>query len=302
MHSSVIPFPSEETPTDWIDLSAFPLRDAAGRVTGVIEYAKKITERKRVEEELERHRLHLTELVKERTRELEEAQEQLVRREKLAVLGQLAGGVGHELRNPLGSIKNAVYFLNMVLEVDDPEVQEALQILKREVARSEATIESLLEFARPKPPVSRPVDVNELILAALNRDPLPQNVTVETLLADSLPMIDGDPDQVAMVFGNLILNSIQAMEDGGLLTVKSDAPDDSWITISFTDTGVGVSQEDMKNIFEPLFTTKAKGIGLGLALSRSIAESHGGTIEVQSELGEGSIFTIRLPISRKEEE
>ncbi len=251
---------------------------------------------KRAQEELARHRAHLKELVKERTRELEETHEQLVRQERLAVLGQLAGGVGHELRNPLGSIKNAAYFLNMVLEVHDPEVGEALQILQKEVSRSEGIISSLLDFARPKRPALQMVEVNDLIQQSLSGISMPDNVKIETPLSESLPLIEADPDQLAMIFRNLILNSIQAMEGGGQLTVESKALDDNWIGISFIDNGHGMSQEDVARIFEPLFTTKAKGIGLGLALSRHVAEAHGGAIEVQSELGKGSIFTIRLPV------
>jgi signal transduction histidine kinase len=99
------------------------------------------------------------------------------------------------------------------------------------------------------------------------------------------------------VFGNIILNAVQAMSEGGRLVVKSEVPTPEWVAVSFTDTGVGIPKEDMGKLFEPLFTTKAKGIGLGLAVTKTLVEGHGGTIEVESEAGAGATFTVRLPIS-----
>jgi two-component system CheB/CheR fusion protein len=239
-----------------------------------------------------------------------------IRREKLAVLGQLAGGVGHELRNPLGAIKSAAYFLNMVLEKPEPEVKETLEILEKEVGTSERIISSILDFARPKPPTRRKVDVNSVLQEALSHTTVPGNVKVVSQLDEMLLMIMADPDQLGQVFKNIILNGIQAMPQGGKLMVKtsaslrrersversvepSEVPSPEWMAISFTDTGAGIPQENLGKLFEPLFTTKAKGIGLGLALTRTLVEGHGGTIEVQSEVGKGSTFTVKLPIGGK---
>jgi PAS domain S-box-containing protein len=277
-----------------------------------------ITERKRAEEELKEYSERLEEIVEERTRELRDAQEQLIRREKLAVLGQLAGGVGHELRNPLGAIKNAAYFLNMVLEEPESEVKEAMEIMAKEVATSEKIISSLLDFARAKPPTRRKVDVNDLVRNALSRATVPEKVEVVTQL-EELPAILADPDQLGQVFANIILNGFQAMPEGGQLVVKTSEvsekpPRSGWVAVSFADTGVGIPEENLGKLFEPLFTTKAKGIGLGLAVTRTLVEGHGGTIEIQSpstlrrgsgqaglrtgEVGKGSTFTVRLPIGR----
>ncbi|MCJ7569735.1 MAG: ATP-binding protein [Anaerolineales bacterium] len=230
--------------------------------------------------------------------ERKEMQERLVRTEKLAVLGQLAGGVGHELRNPLGAIKNAAYFLNMALEEPEQEIKETLEILEKEVATSERIISSLLDFARQKPPSRRKVNVNEVLQEALSHVEVPENVAVERQLDETLPVILTDPDQLVQVFGNIILNGIQAMPDGGQLVVKTEIPDPEWVTISVTDTGMGIPEENLDKLFEPLFTTKARGIGLGLAITRTLVEGHGGTLEVQSEVGEGSTFTVRLPMGR----
>lgn len=283
---------------DWANT---PLKETDGTVVGVLSMVQDITERKQVEKELKKHREHLEKSVEQRTRELREAQEQLVQSERLSVLGQLAGGVGHELRNPLGAIKNAVYFLTMALEEPEPEVKETLEILEREVATSERIISSLLGFARPKPPTLRKVNINEVVQEALYHTTVPEDVKVITQLDESLPAITADPDQLSQAFTNIIGNAIQAMPEGGQLLVKSKIGSPGWVTVSFHDTGLGIPKPNLRKLFQPLFTTKAKGIGLGLAVTKTLVEAHGGTIEVQSELGKGSTFTIKLPISGKKE-
>jgi signal transduction histidine kinase len=250
--------------------------------------------------ELQRLNEQLEMRVRQRTAALRDAQEQLIRKEKLAVLGQLAGGVGHELRNPLGAIKSAAYFLNMVLEEPDPEVKETLEILDKEVATSERIISSLLDFARAKSPAWRKVDLKEMVQEALSRIAVPENVEVVSRLNGRLPIIVADPDQLVQVFGNIVLNAVQAMSGGGRLVVKSQVPSPEWVAVSFADTGVGIPEENLGRLFEPLFTTKAKGIGLGMAVTKTLVEGHGGTIEVESEVGKGSTFTVKLPTGRKE--
>ena len=264
--------------------------------------------RQRAEEALRGYSERLEEMVEQRTEELREAQGQLIRREKLAVLGQLAGGVGHELRNPLGAIKNAVYLLNMILEEPEPEVREALEIVEQEVGTCDSIIRSLLDFARTKAPVRQEVDVNDVLGAALFRITIPEDIEVMTQLDETVPIILADPDQLVQVFGNIILNGIQAMPEGGRLVVKTarlsspktsevsgKPPRSGWVAVSFADTGVGIPEENLEKLFEPLFTTKAKGVGLGLALVKTLVEVNGGSIEVESEVGKGSTFTVRLP-------
>ena len=233
--------------------------------------------------------------------ELRKAQEELNRKERLAVLGQLAGGVAHELRNPLGAIKNAAYFLNAALEEPEMEVKEAMEIIDKEVATSEHIITSLLDFASPNPPIRRTVDINDIVPEVLSRISVPENIEVVSQLGETLPAILADPDQLRQVFGNIILNAVQAMPEGGQLSVKSEVSSPGWVTVSFADTGVGIPVEKLAMVFEPLFTTKAKGIGFGLAVVKTLVEVHGGAIEVQSGVGEGSTFMVRLPISTKEE-
>jgi signal transduction histidine kinase/streptogramin lyase len=190
-------------------------------------------------------------------------EEKLLRQEKLAVLGQLAGGVGHELRNPLGAIKNSVYFLNMVLEKPLPEVKETLEILEKEVTTSDRIISSLLDFARSRPPRKQKVNINNIIQEAIFRINVPETIEVKSQIEEFIPTIIADPDQLGQIFGNILLNAIQAMPEGGQLMIKTEALSPDWVTVSITDTGVGIPRENLEKIFEPLFTSKAKGIGLG---------------------------------------
>jgi PAS domain S-box-containing protein len=230
---------------------------------------------------------------------LQQAQQQVIRQEKLAILGQLAGGVAHELRNPLGSIRNTAYFLNMALKKPEPEVKEILKVLEEEVLTSERIISSLLDFARPKAPAKHKVNIINIIQDAMSRVAVPENIEVVSHLDRSLPAILADSDQLVQVFVNIILNAIQAMPDGGRLIVKAESSSSEEVSVSFTDTGGGIPQENLKSIFEPLFTTKAKGIGLGLAVSKLLVAEHGGTIEVKSRAGKGSKFKVRLPIDSR---
>lgn len=264
-------------------------------------YGLDVTRRKQAEEALQEHLERLEETIQERTRTPEKAQEQLLRQEKLVVLGQLAGGIAHELRNPLGAIKNAAYLVNMVLQEADPEVKEALDIMAKEVARSEQIITSLLEFAQPKSPVHQKVDLGAALREAARRAHVPEDVDVIYEVDDDLPVLLADPGKVAQVFGNIILNAAQAMPEGGQLTIGAHLSSPGWASISFADTGVGIPEENLEGIFEPLFTTKAKGIGLGLALTRILVEEHGGDISVESEVGQGSTFMVSLPLNREME-
>jgi PAS domain S-box-containing protein len=223
-------------------------------------------------------------------------QERLMRQQRLAQLGQLASGIGHELRNPLGAIKNSVYFLNMVIQDKDPEIMETLDILEKEVTASERIITSLLEFARARPPLKRKTKINDIISEALSRLDTPDNIEVKNEIAAALPFIMADPHQLGHIFGNILLNAVQAMNGGGKLVIGSGTSEPGRLVISISDTGVGIPPENLSKIFTPLFTSKAKGIGLGMAITKTFVEGHGGSIEVQSKSGEGSTFSVKLPI------
>jgi signal transduction histidine kinase len=250
--------------------------------------------RQRAEEELKEYSERLEEMVEERTQELQDAQEQLVRREKLAILGQLAGGVGHELRNPLGVISNAVYFLQMTLPDADETTKEYLEIISEEVRNSTKIVSDLLDFSRTRMSEREEIAVSELVAEVLEKHPPPEEVEVVTEIAPDLPPVFVDPRQMGQVLVNLVVNAYQAMKERGALNISAQA-EEGQVAISVTDTGCGISEENMAKLFEPLFTTKARGIGLGLAVSRILVEANGGSMEVESEVGQGSTFTVRLP-------
>jgi PAS domain S-box-containing protein len=262
-----------------VEISLSPLETEDGIVT--MSAIRDISERKRAQEALE-----------EKTHALESAQEELVRAERLAILGQLAGGVSHELRNPLGVIKNSIYYLNMVL----PEAANArkhLGIIEREIAAADRIVTGLLDFARVAPANRIAINLNDTVREYFARRPLPPNVTPIVSLAPDLPVLLVDGGQLELVLGNLVANAVQAMTNGGTLTVETKKMGEA-ICISIGDTGTGIREELLSKIFEPLFTTKAKGIGLGLSVARRLAVSNGATITAESAPGRGSVFTIRF--------
>lgn len=231
--------------------------------------------------------------------ELREAQERLIRTEKLAAIGQLASGVGHELRNPLGAIKNAVFYIKRRLDKTDlpaaePRVIEFLGIIDEEVASANKVITDLLSFSRVAKPTVSPVNVADIIEAAITHTPLPETITLVREIDRGLPPVIVDTDQIRQVFINIITNARQAMDDTGRLDIKTGRRND-YVAVSFIDTGGGIPKDVIKKIFDPLFTTKAKGIGLGLSVCQSILERHGGDIQVASKPGRGSTFTVLLP-------
>jgi PAS domain S-box-containing protein len=258
-----------------------------------------ITKRKEAEEAIKTYADKLEAMVEERTRKLEQAQEKMVRQERLATLGQIAGSIGHELRNPLGVISNAVYYLKMSQPEANESMQEYLGIIETETRNSEKIITDLLDFTRGKVSQSEPVVVDRLVERVLERYPAPASVTVTHKLPARLPKILADPGQVEQVLGNLVVNAFQAMPQGGRLTISAQA-EDKMVGIVIRDTGVGIPAEIMDRLFEPLFTTKARGIGLGLAVCRKLVEVNNGWIEVASKPGKGSLFTIHLPIYKEQ--
>ncbi len=245
--------------------------------------------------DIEEHSEHLEQMVDDRTRELRDTQEKLIKRERLAVLGQLAGGVAHELRNPLGVISNAVYYLRSVHAEADKTTRKHLQMISSEVKSAEKIISDLLDLSRTKSAKRDGVVVSALISRVLKSYEAPEGVHVQVEAASDLPPVYVDAQQVGQVLLNLIANGCQAMErEGGVLSVRGRAVDGG-VELSVSDSGCGISEEDMGRLFEPLFTTKARGIGLGLAVSKNLVEVNGGRIEVESEKGAGSSFRVFLP-------
>jgi len=225
---------------------------------------------------------------------LKEAQDALIKREKLSTLGQIAGGIAHELRNPLGVISNAVYFLQMTMAEGDETVKEYLGIIQKEVQDAERIVRSLLDFMRVRPPEKEWVTVEGLINEVLSAYTIPENIKLKLDFRGENKVFV-DINQIERCFSNLLHNAIQAMTPkGGELIIKTISQKDQVIT-QFIDTGPGLSKSDLERIFEPLFTTKARGIGLGLTVTKSLVEANGGKIIAESEEGKGSVFTVTLP-------
>ena len=270
-------------------VTASPVLDKNNELIAFAHIIKDITERKRAEEAL-----------RATNKELREMQEQLVRSERLAAIGQLAGGVGHELRNPLGAIKNAAYYVKgkvaeSELSQKEPRVMEFLDIMDDEVNASNKIISDLLGFSRVGKPSVSPARIEKVIEDALSRTAIPENIEVTKKLDTELPEIDIDPDQIQQVLVNMITNAVEAMPEGGKLTIAARGKG-KFLEVEIADTGCGIPQEAVDKIFDPLFTTRAKGIGLGLAVCKAIIDRHKGNIQVESQVRKGTTFTIKLPL------
>ncbi len=279
----------------WLESTGVIFFDEHGLPTGVVLSSHDITGRKQAEDEILQLNASLEQRIEERTRELRQAQEQLVRKERLAVLGELAGSVGHELRNPLGIINGAIYYLKMVQPDVDEKIRQYHEMIEQQTLNAEKIITDLLDFARVSATNRQVVAVPELVQSVLSRFPSPPSVKVVLKLPAGLPMILADPKQMEQVLGNLVINACQAMPDGGRMTISA-RPKKGMLSILVKDTGTGITPENMQKVFEPLFTTKATGIGLGLAVSKKLVEANGGKIDVMSEAGKGTSFTILLPV------
>ncbi|BDV42107.1 two-component sensor histidine kinase [Geotalea uraniireducens] len=282
-------------------------RDEIGELAG--EFAQMTRTLTQREEDIGKLNRNLERKVQERTAELEEknlllvkTQEDLVRAAKLADIGMLAAGVAHEINNPMAIIRGNAELLQMALAADDPN-REEVDIIAQQVNRVERIVGSLLKFARQQQKRLGRVAIAELlddILSQLGHQVSLTGIDIRRDY-DAVPAIDGDADQLRQVFTNLLLNAIQAMQQGGVLTVETSfAEAEGTCTVSISDTGCGIAPENLKRIFSPFFTTKGEGTGLGLSVSYGIVKDHGGNITATSEAGHGSTFRVILPRSQEE--
>jgi len=228
--------------------------------------------------------------------ELRDAQETIVRKEKLATLGQLASGVGHELRNPLGVMTNAVYFLRLVLPQQAPQVTEYLDILQQQITLSEKIVSDLLDFARLKQPQRKLVSLGDVTRAQIARLGSTNGVSIENGVDGPEPKVLIDEVQIGQVVFNLLTNAVQAMDGAGRIVIRARRENGS-VHYEVADNGPGIAPENLGKIFEPLFTTKARGIGLGLAVSRTLARANDGDLTVTSAAGQGATFHLKLPVA-----
>lgn len=237
---------------------------------------------------------------------LKQRQEQLIRSEKMAALGQLSAGIAHEIRTPLTSIK--IFIQSLEKEIDwDENQKEDFRIIKKEIDRINENVTRFLNFARPEDPIFQQADVNALVMDALTlltAKIKTSGIHLKISLLEDPPPVEGDTKQLSQVFLNLILNAIEAMPKGGTLTIRSmlkaiPESQEKFLQLVFLDTGGGIPEKDRPYLFDPFFTTKEGGTGLGLSIVYSIVQKHNGQIEVESELAKGSSFILSLPVHKE---
>ena len=287
-HTTTVPYPSENKPTGWIDLSSFPLKNNDGRVVGIIEHAKDITEHKRLEAQLQQA-------------------------QKMEAIGTLAGGISHDFNNILQGISGYTQLLLMQKGVDDPN-SRYLNKIDKLIQRARELTQQLLTFSRKVESKLRPVDLNQEVIQAHDvlKRTIPKMIDIELHLAVDLKLINADPVQLEQIMMNLGVNAKDAMPDGGKLIFQTEdtvldkeycathlgVTPGKYVLLTISDTGHGMDKEAVQRIFEPFYTTKeiGKGTGLGLAMVYGIVKTHGGFITCYSEPGHGAVFSIYFPV------
>jgi len=254
------------------------LKEETNLINAIAERLARIFERKRAEEALR------------------DVQEELIRKEKLATIGKLSGSIAHELRNPLGVIDSSAYYLKKRLKEADEKVREHLDRIKAQVGRATAIIESLLNLTRIKEPKLETLDLKAITSEGIAASKVPDTVNVIQGFPEEEVLVSADREQLSLALRNIVADAVEAMTGEGTLTVTVCRASDDRAELSFIDTGPGIDPENLERIFEPLFTTRAKGIGFGLSIARMVIDRHGGTIEARSEPGRGATIIVRLPL------
>lgn len=244
---------------------------------------------------------NMEERIKKAQDELKKTEMELFRSEKLAAIGQFAAGFAHEIRNPLTSINLLIQSMKERLP-EDGTYREDLNVIEEEILRINEIVDQFLRFSKPSQPLleeTEVISILEEVLQLLKLQIEKQKVIVKKEFT-ALPSIVIDKEQIKQVFLNLILNAIQAMPDGGELKLEAKLSEDGrFVKLKFKDTGVGISREDLGKLFDPFYTTKENGVGLGLSIVHRIMDQHKGRIEVESMPGEGTLFTIWLPVKKE---
>jgi len=224
---------------------------------------------------------------------LETAEAQVRRSERLAALGQLTAGLAHELRNPLGTMKTSAELLARAASKENPIAQEMAGYISTEVDRTNSIITRFLDFARPQHLRLEPADIATILDRAIASLP---GIEIYKNYSPGIPFVKVDAELLERVFSNLILNAAQASPAGGVVTVKTQLLDNNQVEVAVIDRGTGIEAKNLESIFNPFFTTKPEGVGLGLAICSKIVDEHGGHITVESTAGEGSVFHVILPV------
>ena len=285
------------------EINAAPVRKA-GKITAVQGVMRNISQRKKVEAVLKRDKETFEKLVKERTGELLEAQEELGKTKRLSDIGALAATMAHELRNPLGVIRTAAY--NVARKRENPDIDKHLANIEKKVLESDQIINNLLSYSRIKMPHYRKIKIHtilrESIISARSRfgdQKVSLSIRLEPIKGD---FIEADPFQAGEIFDNILNNAYQALPSRkGKIEISGGPEGKDFLEINFLDNGRGMDKEERKRAFEPFFTRKSKGTGLGLTICRELVSLHGGKIELESTKGKGTTVRVSLPRKRKKE-
>jgi signal transduction histidine kinase/PAS domain-containing protein len=256
-----------------------------------LKLAKLLSEQKTLQSKLEHYSKHLEDLVEEKTKLLKDS-------ERLAAIGQTAGMVGHDIRNPLQSIIGEVYLVNSELATlpdseEKANIKESLDMIKHNTEYMNKIVLDLQDFAKPLNPCDEETNVEQMIQELLTKNGVPENIQTEAHIESKARMVAADSAYMKRILGNLVSNAVQAMPKGGKLMVQAHRETDA-VVIAVKDTGVGIREDAKDKLFTPLFTTKSKGQGFGLAVVKRLTEALGGTVTFDSQEGKGTTFTIRL--------
>ncbi len=260
----------------------------------------RVIKRNRMEKELNKHQRHLEVLVRERTQELEKAQEELINKERLAVLGQLTATVSHEIRNPLGTVRNAVFSISEAVKHNEIDrVNRSLKLAERNIKRCDRIINELLDFTRERKINCELTNIDRWLESVLDEQEIPEDIECVRDLNTNIDL-PIDRELVLRAVNNVVSNAVQALQEenskGNQLKVISTANGDQ-LEIHFIDTGPGIPEELIEKIFEPLFSTKSFGIGLGVPVVKDMMEAHHGKFEIKSKAGKGTTATLSLPMN-----
>ena len=279
-------------------VNAAPVRDALGKVVAGVAVFPDITDHRRAEQAVQAaqrqlldHQRHETERAQV---ELNRLQEQLVNQTRLATIGQVAGSIAHELRNPLGAARNAAFYLSHYVAPTDPKLGEHLTIIEEEIKRADRIITDLMDMVRSRPPNREVVDLGKLVHDVLGRLSLGPGIQFQLQLNPDPFLLDGDARQFDQVIANLVSNAAQALQGVGEITITAARSQDC-DELVVCDNGPGIAPEVRNRVFDALFTTKAKGTGLGLTICREIIQRHGGTLDLVAHDRPGAAFRITLP-------
>ena len=275
--------------------------DLAQTFLGMSESLKEKTgELIHAKQELEKFTKFLEKRVDSRTRELKAAQDELIKKERLAAIGQMASVVGHEIRNPLAVINNSIYFIKTKLGTGgepDAKITKHIKIIESEIQQANGIINEILTYSRQRELQLEKVRINDWLEELLSVYPFPAHIQVDKQFDPANPMVEIDKTEMQQAVRNLVGNGIEVMPapKGGKVTIRSMIPEAGWVRIDIADAGSGIPQDVLDKIFAPFFTTKARGTGLGLAVVRKVVDHHKGKVDVESTVGVGTTFKLSIP-------